>query len=89
MILPAATFVLAFYMASSQGCCPPPPPPDPALGCLTGHSDYVTGLAGSASSGMLASGGLRGEVLLWDLQKLQQVMAGNVPVSGIRAVRLQ
>ncbi|KAL4423890.1 hypothetical protein ABPG75_001191 [Micractinium tetrahymenae] len=52
--------------------------PDPALGCLTGHTDYVTGLAASQSGSMLASGGLRGEVLLWDLAGLRQVMSGAV-----------
>lgn len=56
-------------------------PADPALGCLTGHTDYVTGLAASQSGSMLASGGLRGEVLLWDLAGLRQVMSGTVPVS--------
>lgn len=51
----------------------------PALGCLTGHSDYVTGVAASAASGTLASGGLRGEVLLWDLEALRRVMTGAAP----------
>lgn len=56
-----------------------PDSPDPALGCLTGHTDYVTGLAASQSGSMLASGGLQGEVLLWDIAGLRQVMSGTVP----------
>lgn len=64
-------------------CLPPPILlADPALGCLTGHTDYVTGLAASQSGSMLASGGLQGEVLLWDIAGLRQVMSGTVPVSG-------
>ncbi|PSC73533.1 WD repeat-containing 48 [Micractinium conductrix] len=54
-----------------------PNSPEPALGCLTGHSDYVTGLAASASGSMMASAGLRGEVLLWDLAALRRVMVGD------------
>lgn len=63
----------------------PPACAEPALGCLTGHSDYVTGLAASASTNMLASGGLRGEVLLWDLAALRRVMEGSAAVRGAAA----
>lgn len=38
--------------------------------CLCGHTDYVTSLAASVSRPALASGGLRGEVFLWDLSAL-------------------
>lgn len=62
-----------------------PGSPEPALGCLTGHSDFVTSLAASASGGMLASAGLRGEVLLWDLAALRQVMAGSASDQGFGA----
>lgn len=58
-----------------------PPADEGCLGCLTGHSDYVTGLAASASGAQLASGGLRGEVLLWDLERLRAIMAGTASVS--------
>lgn len=56
-----------------------PNAPEPALGCLTGHNDYVTSLAASTTGNVLASGGLRGEVLLWDLAGLRKVMSGGAP----------
>lgn len=62
-----------------------PPTAGPALGCLTGHADYVTGVAASSASGTLASGGLRGEVLLWDLEALRNVMTGAAPDSSFGA----
>lgn len=72
----------------------PTPPPavlvggaEPALGCLTGHSDYVTSLAASSDGARLASGGLRGEVLLWDLARLQAVMAGAAQAGSRRPLR--
>ena len=65
---------------------PPPclPPADAALGCLRGHTDYVTCLAAAPGGAWLASGGLRGEVLLWDLAALRAVIAGGVPVRSQR-----
>ncbi len=41
--------------------------PPVCAACLQGHSDYVTALAAAPAAGLLASGGLRGEVRLWDL----------------------
>ena len=61
------------------------PPAEPALGCLTGHSDYVTSLAASATGSTLASGGLRGEVLLWDLTALRRLMTTGAAVGAVAA----
>lgn len=44
---------------------------------LKSHSDYVTCMATSSSAGLLASGGLRGEVMLWDMAILQQVLGSQ------------
>lgn len=44
------------------------------IATLRSHTDYVTCLAASPSAGMLASGGLRGEVMLWDINTLNQVL---------------
>ncbi|KAI3432393.1 hypothetical protein D9Q98_003949 [Chlorella vulgaris] len=62
-----------------------PDSPEPALGCLQGHSDYVTALAACADGSVLASGGLRGEVLLWDLATLRGIMAGSTQDQGYSA----
>jgi WD40 repeat protein len=64
---------------------PLPPLADAALGCLRGHSDYVTCLAAASGGTTLASGGLRGEVLLWDLAALRAVIAGGAQVRGSEA----
>ena len=64
--------------------CPRPRSPvvgSSALGVLSGHSDYVTCLSAAPASGLLASGGLRGEALLWDMQTLQQILGGSQTVS--------
>jgi hypothetical protein len=58
---------------------------EPALGCLTGHSDYVTSLAASATGSTLASGSLRGEVLLWDLTALRRIMTTGAAVGAAAA----
>jgi hypothetical protein len=58
---------------------------EPALGCLSGHSDFVTSVAASNDGARLASGGLRGEVLLWDLARLRAVMAGAAQAGGRRS----
>ncbi len=36
--------------------------------CLCGHTDYITSLAAAKSRPLVASGGLGGEVMLWDIQ---------------------
>lgn len=38
--------------------------------CLCGHTDYITSLVAARSRPIVASGGLGGEVMLWDLQNL-------------------
>ena len=38
--------------------------------CLCGHTDYITSLVAARSRPLVASGGLGGEVMLWDLQNL-------------------
>ena len=52
-----------------------------AQACLPGHRDSITCLAAAEGAGLLASAGLRGDVLLWDVARLQQVggswMAGG------------
>lgn len=41
---------------------------------MRSHSDYVTCMAASQPAGLLASGALRGEVMLWDIGTLQKVL---------------
>lgn len=41
---------------------------DPEFG-FNQHTDYVTCLAAARTRPLVASAGLRGEVLLWDVQK--------------------
>ncbi len=56
-------------MPSGNGC----------YASLAGHVDYVTSLAASAAGDRLASGGLRGQVLLWDMNVLHQVLDHKLP----------
>lgn len=52
---------------------PSSPSTDNCLGCLTGHGDYITSIAVSASSKLLASAGLRSELFIWDVEKLAAI----------------
>lgn len=54
------------------------PPAGRCVATLRSHSDYVTCMAASPAAGLLASGGLQGEVLLWDIGALRQVLASQV-----------
>ena len=56
--------------------------------CLCGHSDYATSLTAARSRPVVASGGLGGEVFLWDLTALAPINAvggsGGLKVEGIQ-----
>lgn len=39
-----------------------------SLACLSAHTDYVTSLSASRTSNIVVSGGLGGEIFLWDLK---------------------
>ena len=54
--------------------------------CLLGHTDYVTSLAAAVTRPLVASGGLGGEVYLWDIEAL--AAAASLPTgapAGLKA----
>jgi WD repeat-containing protein 48 len=53
--------------------------------CLCGHTDYITSLAAATSRPLVASGGLGGEVFLWDVENLSTNIASTPVLRSTRS----
>jgi WD repeat-containing protein 48 len=53
--------------------------------CLVGHRDYVMSLAASGQPSLLASGGLQGELFLWDIAAQTSTSSPLLKAQGIHA----